>query len=313
MVLEANYIPLTADDVQLASETLRGVIDHTPIIPSDALSKLAGCKVFLKLENTQKTGAFKIRGAYNTVASLTHTERQNGLIAASSGNHAQGVAYAARAFGIEEKTVIYMPDSTPQTKTDNTRQYGVRVEIIEGNYDACSTVAHIEAERNGATYIEPYNDWRIMAGQGTIGLEIIQDLPQTDLILCPVGGGGLIGGIALAAHSLKPSVRVIGVQGRYAQPNGYTIADGIRVAHPGDKPMQIIERHVEELVRVDETQIGYAVVQLAQRGKVIVEGGGAVGLAALLSGMIRVTPNMNVVVVLSGGNIDLMRLALLMQ
>jgi threonine dehydratase len=313
MVLEANYLPLTADDVLLARETLRGVVYHTPIVPSEPLSALTGYRVFLKLENTQKTGAFKLRGAYHTIASLTHAERQRGLIAASSGNHAQGVAYSARAFGIADKTKIYMPASTPQTKIDNTRQYGVRVELVQGNYDACSTLAHAEAETTGATYIEPYNDWRIMAGQGTVGLEIADDLPDVDAVLCPVGGGGLIAGIALALHARLPHARVIGVQGQYAQPDGYTIADGIRVSHPGDKPMQVIRQHVDQLLRMDEAHISEAVVYLAQRAKVLVEGAGAVGVAALLSQAVTLAPQSRVLVVLSGGNIDLLRLAALIQ
>lgn len=313
MVLEANFMPLTADDVYLASETVKGVVVRTPTLYSESLSRLLGCRISLKLENTQKTGAFKIRGAYHTIASLSTPERNSGLIAASSGNHAQGVAYSAQAFGIEERTTIYMPSATPQTKIENTRRYGVNVRLIEGNYDACSEIAHEEAHRVGATYIEPYNDWRIMAGQGTIGLEIIEDAPHTDLIICPVGGGGLISGIALAAHALKPEVRVIGVQGRYASPTGYTIADGIRVAHPGDKPMQVIKEHVEKLVRVDEAVISQAVVTLAQQAKVIVEGAGAVGIAALMSGALTVDRDTHVTIVLSGGNIDLLRLASLVQ
>jgi threonine dehydratase len=308
MIAEATYLPLTADDVVLAQETLEGVVYRTPLVKSEFLSKLYGCHISFKLENVQKTGSFKIRGAYNTIASLNKWERQRGLIAASSGNHAQGVAYSAQLFGIAEHTTIFMPQSTPQTKIDNTRRYGVNIELIDGAFDVCAEIAHQRADETGATYIEPYNDWRIIAGQGTIGLEIMQDAPDTDVILCPVGGGGLIAGISLATHSIKPSVRVIGIQAQYAQPSGYTIADGIRVKHPGEKPLQVIREHVEQLVKVDETAIGGAVLAMAQYVRLLVEGSGAVGLAALMTHTVAFAPDTQVVIVVSGGNMDLMRL-----
>lgn len=303
-----SYLPITADDLYLAAELIAPVVYRTPIIKSDFFSRLYDLNLSFKLENTQKTGAFKLRGAYNTIASLTRSERARGLIAASSGNHAQGVAYAAQSFGIADQTTIFMPATTPTTKMENTRRFGVGVELVDGTYDQCATVAHALAEQTGATYIEPYDDWRIIAGQGTIGLEILQDAPDTDVILSPVGGGGLIAGIALGAHALSPRVRVIGVQASYAQPTGYTIADGIRVAQPGNKPMQVIRQHVEYLVRVDETIIAGAVLAMAQYTRLLVEGSGAVGLAALMSGQISFAPATNVVIVLSGGNIDLARL-----
>lgn len=308
-VVQESFLPITADDIILAAELIAPVIYRTPIVQSDFFSTLYGINVAFKLENMQKTGAFKLRGAYNTIASLTRTERNHGLIAASSGNHAQGVAYAAEAFGIADNTTIYMPASTPHTKMDNTRRYGVHIELVDGTYDTCADIAHAVAQQTGATYIEPYNDWRIIAGQGTIGLEIMQDAPDTQVIIVPVGGGGLIAGVALGAHAINQKVRIIGVQAQYAQPNGYTIADGIRVAQPGDKALQVIQKHVEQLVRVDEQAAEGAVLALAQYMRVLVEGSGAVGLAALMRGLLTFPIETNVVIVLSGGNMDLTRLA----
>jgi threonine dehydratase len=306
-----SYPPIVADDIFLAAERLEGVIYRTPLLKSEFLSKHYNLNVTFKLENTQKTGSFKLRGAYNTIASLSRAERERGLIAASSGNHAQGVAYAAQMFDLHERTTIYMPTTAPQTKRENTLRHGVRVELVEGTYDDAARAAHAAAEASGATYIEPYNDPRIIAGQGTIGLEIVQDAPQTDVILVPVGGGGLIAGIALAAKTLRPRVRVIGVQAQYAHASGPTIADGIRVARPGDLPMEIIEHYVERLVRVDEVAIADAVLALADHTRLLVEGSGAVGLAAIMTGAVNFAPGTNVVIVLSGGNIDLVQLGAL--
>lgn len=308
MVLETRTLPISAQDIHHAHHTLRRIVYHTPLLPSERLSQLLGVNIYLKTENLQKTGSFKLRGAYNTVASLKPTERERGLITASSGNHAQGVAYSARAFGIHQHTTIYMPQSTPQTKIDSTRRFEVNVELVDGTYDRCSEMAHAAAEQTGATYIEPYNDWRIIAGQGTIGLEVLQDMPEADAILVPVGGGGLISGVALAAHSLSPRARVYGIHATYAKPSGYTIADGIRVKHPGDKPLKIIPNEVEQVVSVDEDTIAEAVLLLAQATRLLVEGAGAVGLAALLANVLKFPPNTNVVLVLSGGNIDISRL-----
>lgn len=301
-------LPVSADDIYLAAETLEGIVYRTPLLKSEFLSNLYHINLSFKLENTQKTGSFKLRGAYNTIASLSRAERQQGLIAASSGNHAQGVAYAAQMFGLAARTTIYMPSTTPQVKMDSTRSYGVRIELIEGTYDDAAAAAHEAAQETGATYIEPYNDWRIIAGQGTIGLEIMQDAPNTDVIISPVGGGGLIAGIALAAHTMRPGVRVLGVQASYAQPRGYTIADGIRVAVPGDKPTWVINRYVEQMVRVDEDAIASAVLAMAQHTRLLVEGSGAAGLAAIMTGAITLAPESHVVIVLSGGNMDLTRL-----
>lgn len=300
--------PLTAEDVYTAAERIRGIVRRTPLIHSEYLSERYGCHISLKLENMQKTGAFKLRGAYNKIASLSDFERQRGLIAASSGNHAQGVGYAARAFGIEFKTRIYMPESTPQTKIDSTSRYGVEIILIDGTYDDASDAAHEDADASGATYIHPYNDWDIIAGQGTIGLEIMQDAPDTEVIVAPVGGGGLLSGISLAAKSIYSDVRLYGVQCTYERPSGATIADGIRVKRPGDNPSILLNQYLNDMVQVPEAAIAEGVKTLLREAKIQVEGSGAVGIVALEENILTFSPDDHVVVVLSGGNIDLKRL-----
>lgn len=308
-MLNMSASPLTAEDVYTAAQRLKSIVRRTPLIHSEYLSERYGCHISLKLENMQKTGAFKLRGAYNKIASLTEAERRNGLIAASSGNHAQGVAYAARAFGIDFKTRIYMPESTPQTKIDSTSRYGdVEIILIDGTYDDASDAAHEDVETSGATYIHPYNDWDIIAGQGTVGLEIMQDAPETDVIISPVGGGGLLSGIALAAKSINPDICLYGVQCAYERPSGATIADGIRVKCPGEKPSILLNQYLNDMVQVPEASIAEGVKLLLSEAKVQVEGSGAVGIAALEDQWLRFNPQDNVVVVLSGGNIDLKRL-----
>lgn len=300
--------PITAADIHDARQRIAGVVRHTPLLPADALSERFGLNISLKLENLQRTGAFKLRGAYNKIACLSEEERARGLIAASSGNHAQGVAYAAQAFGLDRHTKIYMPQTTPQTKIDRTLRFGaVEVVLVDGAYDDASRIAHEDAYISGATFIEPYNDWEIIAGQGTIGLEIIQDAPQTDVIVVPVGGGGLLGGIALAAKSLQPHVQLYGVQCSYDHAVGATLADGIRVKHPGEKPLMLIHEHVQRLVHVHESMLADALKRLAQEDHIIAEGAAAVGLAALAAHLLQFPRGTNVVIVLSGGNIDLAR------
>jgi len=301
-----SAFPISVDDVHQAAARIKKVVRRTPILYADFLSEQLGCNVYLKLENLQKTGAFKLRGAYNKIASLTDEERERGLIASSSGNHAQGVAYAAHAFGIDHCTKIYMPESTPQTKIDHTRRNGqVEIVFVDGTHDDASTLAHEDAYSSGATFIEPYNDWQIIAGQGTIGLEIMQDLPQTDAIIAPVGGGGLLGGIALAAKSIMPDVQLYGVQCHYEKASGITIADGIRVKTPGEKPTTLLETYVSGWAQVDEAAIVQAVRDVMKQTHLVVEGSGVVGIAALQTGTLRFPHGTNIVIVLSGGNIDL--------
>jgi threonine dehydratase len=300
---------LTLDDFYTAHERIRGVALRTPLIYADALSRRHDLHILLKLENLQTTGAFKLRGAYNKIAGLSAGQRANGLVAASSGNHAQGVAYAASVFGLDQRTTIFMPESTPQTKIERTQRFGgVQVQLVEGTFDDARAQAHDLAASSGATFIEPYNDLDIIAGQGTIGLEIMQAAPDTAAIITPVGGGGLISGIALAAQGLKPDVQVYGVGANYRYSSGATVADGIRVKRPGTLTQPIIDAHVRQLVRVDEANIEKAVSDLMQAAHVVAEGAGAVALAALNTGLLRFAPGTRVVLVLSGGNIDAERM-----
>ncbi|MHB8630176.1 MAG: threonine ammonia-lyase [Aggregatilineales bacterium] len=295
---------LTVADIIAARKRLDGIVYRTPIVYSDALSLLCRCNLYLKLETLQKTGAFKVRGACNKVLSLGTAACAKGLVTASSGNHAQGVAFAARLSGLDDRTTIVVPRTTPATKLRNTRAYGqVKVELVGDSYDEASAYAHHLAQKQGAAYVEPYNDWQIMAGQGTLGLEIAEDLPDIKAVIVPVGGGGLIAGTALALKSRQPRVKVFGV----AAP-GSRLADGIRVKSMGEKPLTIINRYVDGLYRADDLSIAQAVVELAGRGKIVAEGAGAVGLAALLTGTLTFPANSRVVLVISGANIDPERL-----
>ena len=314
MIMEADTVCATLEDVHKAADRLKGIVYHTPLLRSLAFSERYGYKVSFKLENMQKTGAFKLRGAYNKIASLSPAERAHGLIAASSGNHAQGVAYAARAFDLDENTRIFIPSSTPAMKIEKTRRYGsVNIVMVDGNYDMASEIAHAEASESGATYIEPYDDWAIIAGQGTIGLEIMQDAPQTQAIVCPIGGGGLIAGIALAARAISPALRISAVGASYAQQSGYTIADGIRVKRPGQRSQLVMDEHIDTLVRVNESQITEAIRLVKQLSGLSIEGSAAVGIAALEAGLLHYEPNTELVVVISGGNIDPQRFQEIMQ
>ncbi len=298
--LDNTPATLTFADILAARDRLNGIIHHTPVVYSDALSQLCRCNIYLKLETLQKTGAFKVRGACNKVLSLGAAACAKGLVTASSGNHAQGVAFAARLAGLDDHTTIVVPRTTPATKLRNTRAYGqVKVELIGDSYDEASAYAHHLAQKQGAAYIEPYNDWQIMAGQGTLGLEIADDLPDIDAVIVPVGGGGLIAGTAVALKSRQPRVKVFGV----AAP-GSRLADGIRVKSIGEKPQTIINRYVDSLYRADDPSIAQAVVELAGRGKIVAEGAGAVGLAALLTGTLTFPASSRVVLVISGANID---------
>lgn len=295
----------TLADIYTAHERIHGVARHTPLLYSEALSQQTGYHISLKLENVQTTGAFKLRGAYNKIASLSAEQRACGLIAASSGNHAQGVAYAASSFGLDAATTIFMPESTPRTKIERTQRYGrVRVQLVAGTFDDARAEAHALAAQTGASFIEPYNDLDVIAGQGTVGLEIMQDAPETEAIVVPVGGGGLISGIALAARGLNPAVQVVGVGAIYRYTSGRTIADGIRVKQPGTLTQPIMDAYVQQVVRVDESRIEQAVYDLLQNVHLVVEGAGAVGLAALTTGTLTFAPGTRVVLVLSGGNMD---------
>lgn len=316
---EAEYLPGHRERIAV----------RTPVVFADALSKQFGCNVWLKLESLQKTGSYKLRGAFNNLTHLPPDVRARGVVTASAGNHAQGVAYAARTFGIADRTTIFVPRGTPTVKIENTRSYGVRVEESGATFDHSRDIAYRAAADTGRAFIEPFDDWHTIAGQGTIGLEIIEDLPETDVIIAPIGGGGLLAGVAVAAKALKPSVRLIGAQvagadsmvrsikigsaTSLAGPPDTEIADGVKVRTPGAKPFQVIHALIapDDFVRVTDADTIGAVADLLLWSKVVAEGAGAIGIAALRTiqedwadTVERLAPGSNVVVVISGANID---------
>lgn len=310
--------PPTLGEFEEAARGLEGVISHTPAMPSRALSEALGVPVVLKMENLQRTGSFKIRGAAHRLSRLTADERARGVVAASAGNHAQGVALAAQALGIP--ATIFMPLGVPVPKLLATRGYGAEV-VLEGETVATSLrLAADFAERTGAVLIHPFDHRDIVIGQGTLGLEIFDDVPDVDTVLVGIGGGGLIAGLAAAirakADAAGRRVRIIGVQAENAAAmppslqaghpveieTAPTIADGILVARPGDIPFEIIRDLVDEVVTVTDDDIARAILILLEQAKVVVEPAGAVGVAAILAG--KVAPTGKTLSVLSGGNID---------
>ncbi|MBI4492639.1 MAG: threonine ammonia-lyase [Chloroflexi bacterium] len=302
--------------MRAAAERLRGKIHRTPTQHSRTFSALCGCEVYLKLENLQRTGAYKIRGALNRILTLEPDQQRRGVVAASSGNHAQGVALAAATVGVP--ATIVMPTSAPMAKVAATQGYGAQV-ILHGQYfDEAHAYALELARGRGLTYVHPFEDWMVMAGQGTIALEVLEDVPDLDVLLVPIGGGGLIAGMSTAARALRPTLRIVGVQaegsdacyrafhGTFEGPLvGVTsIADGVVVKQSGQWTMEVIRRCVDEIVVVAEDSICEAMVLLMEREKTVAEGAGALALAALLSR--RVTARgARVGVLVSGGNIDL--------
>jgi len=286
----------TLADIEAARERLAGVARETPLYPTETFSRLSGRSVFLKAENLQRTGSFKIRGAYNTIATLGPEERSAGVVAASAGNHGQAVAWAAREAGIS--ATIFMPQDAPMAKVEATRSYGGRTELVGEGFEDAVVAAHAHVERTGATLVHAFEDSRVIAGQGTIGLELAEQAPEAETVLIPIGGGGLAAGIATALKERRPEVRIIGI---LCQP-GYTIADGISVKSRGELASSILDRTLDEFVEVSDEEISEALVLCVERTKLLVEGAGAVGLAALLAG--QVSGSGPVAVVLSGGNID---------
>ncbi len=308
---------LELDDVQTARDRVARTSRHTPLRYSHTFSAMTGADVHLKEEVFQRTGAFKIRGATNRVATLSEAEREAGVVTASAGNHAQGVALAATRMGVD--ATVVMPEDAPISKVKATRSYGAEV-ILDGvDYDAAAARAR-ELEREESRYYLPaFDDWEVMAGQGTIGLEILEDLPGVETVVVPIGGGGLIGGIATAIKGKRPDTRVVGVQaegassvaeslekGRRVELDGVdTIADGIATRAVGEKPFQVIEERVDEVVTVSDDEIAVAVTQLLERSKLLTEGAGAVALAALLFEQFDYEDDETVVPALCGGNIDM--------
>ncbi len=287
----------TLADVEEARSRLADIAAVTPLYPSETLSRLAGREVRLKAENLQRTGAFKIRGAVNKLSTLSPAEREAGVVAASAGNHGQAVAWAARELGIQAR--IYVPLDAPMAKIEACRNYGADTEMSGAYFEDALTAAVADAEETGATFIHPYEDALVIAGQGTIGLELVEQAPDMQTVLIPIGGGGLSLGIAIALRAVRPEVRIVGVR---AGVDGYTIADGIFVKIPSDFTMPLLEELLDDIVDVTDEQISEAIVLLLERTKLVVEGAGAVGVAALLAG--KTGGGGPAVAVLSGGNID---------
>ena len=292
----------TLPDIEAARSRLDGVARVTPVYRSETLSGLAGREVQLKAENLQRTGSFKVRGAYNRISALSAEERAAGVVAASAGNHGQAVAWAALEVGSHAR--IYMPQDAPMAKVDATRHYGAEVVLGGDAIEDCLADASRYVEEHGATFVHPFEDPVVIAGQGTIGLELADQVPEIETILIPIGGGGLASGISLALRAVKPGVRIVGVQAAGTLPDGsgFTIADGIAVKSPGELTMSILDRVLDDMISVTDEEISEAIVLLLERTKLVVEGAGAVGVAAVLSGKVGGTGC--VVPVLSGGNID---------
>ena len=306
---------VTLEDIRDAAELLRDVAVRTPLEESRALSELAGMRVLLKCEHLQRTGSFKIRGAYNRIARLSPQERERGVVCASAGNHAQGVALSARLAGV--RATVFMPEGAPLPKLQATRRYGAEVLLVEGGFDESYAACLEWTAREGAVLVHPFEHPHVIAGQGTLGLELLEQVPDLGSVVLAVGGGGLASGVAAAVKALRPEVRVVGVQaesvapaaalldGRSAESGilGHTIADGIAVKQPGELTLAHLRAHLDHMVTVSDDAIARAVLLLAERAKQVVEPSGAVPVAALLAGHLAGLRE-PVALVLGGGNVD---------
>jgi threonine dehydratase len=319
-----NNLSINLADVQAARDRLRGSIYYSPCPHSQMLSALTGQQIYLKLENLQMTGSFKERGALNRIATLTPEQTSRGVVAASAGNHAQGVAYHATKRGI--RSIIVMPLATPLVKVTATRNFGAEVVLHGANYDeACDEATRI-CTAEGMTFIHPFDDPIVMAGQGTIGLELLEQVPELQAVVVPIGGGGLIGGIACAIKESRPDIRVIGVQTSRLPSmaaaveqhhpvtlgSATTIADGIAVRRAGDVTFPVVAQYVDEIVTVDEDEIASAILVLLEREKTLAEGAGATALAALIQKKTTLKSEHTAVIV-SAGNIDVTLLSRIIE
>ena len=310
-----NLGAMKFEDIKNAEELLKPIIRHTHLIKTSFCND---CNLYLKPENLQITGSFKVRGAFHKISKLTEEEKSKGVIACSSGNHAQGVALASKMNGI--KATICMPKTTPNIKVEATKSYGANVVLVDGVYDDAYEKALELKEEYGYTFVHPYNDEDVAIGQGTIGLEIVEELKNTDIIVTAVGGGGLISGIAFAAKSINPNIKVYGVEpsgapSMYASVvNGYvtklkkvkTFADGIAVKEVGNITLDYVNKYVDDILTVSDEDILNAIKVMMTKEKIIAEGAGAAPVAAVLKGIIPgITKDSNVVCVVSGGNIDI--------
>ncbi|MEW9501441.1 threonine ammonia-lyase [Jeotgalibacillus marinus] len=302
-----------------AAERLSGIVHRTPCKTSSTLNERADKNVLLKLENLQRTGSFKIRGAYNKIAQLTDLECKKGIIAASAGNHAQGVALAGMERGVH--ATVFMPECTPSTKVAATRDYGAVVELVGQTFDETFEAACEQQSQTGKTFIHPFDDLTVIEGQATVALEMMQQCPLLDTIVVPAGGGGLLAGTALGVKSIRPDIRVIGVQASAASaiasaffghdlklvPFMPTMAEGIKVKKPGELTLSIIRSYVDDMVTVSEAEIANALLFMLEREKMLVEGAGAAGVAAILNKRIG-TSSKHAGVIVSGGNFDVAKL-----
>lgn len=309
-------LPISFEDVQRAATRLAGVAHRTPVFTSRTVNRLTGFEVFFKAENMQRGGAFKFRGAYNTLNQLSAAEKKRGVVAYSSGNHAQGVAYAAKLLNIP--ATIVMPTDAPQSKLDATRGYGAKVVLHNRQTEDRAAIADEISRKTGAVIIPPFDHPHIMAGQGTVGLELMQDIPDLDVLVTPVGGGGLLSGCATVAKTVNPAARVFGVETERSNdwwqsvragerikidpPD--TIADGMRTQQPGVLTFAVVQALVEDILLVSEQEVLDAVRMLLMRLKILAEPTGAVAPAAVLSGKLDAPRGSKVGVVISGGNVD---------
>jgi threonine dehydratase len=307
---------VTSADVEDAARLIAGRVRETPLLAAGELSRRIGARVLLKAENLQLTGSFKARGATNTIQRLSEDALAAGVVAASAGNHAQAVAFAARDAGA--RSVLVMPEQAPLAKVAAVRQYGGEVRLVEGGYDEAGAEARRLAEERGMTLVHAFDQPLVVAGQGTVGLEIARQGPSVRLLVVPLGGGGLASGIGLAAAAALPDVRVVGVQAEACAPyidslaarrpvgarSANTICDGIAVKRPGDFTLPLVERYVDDVVTVSDDEVAEAMVLLLERSKLVVEGAGAVAVAALMQGRVAAPADGEVCAVLSGGNVD---------
>jgi threonine dehydratase len=311
--------------IEKAYERVSSVVHRTPFAYAPNLSEISGYEVYLKKENLQRTGAFKLRGAFNRIAALVESGKKGGVVAASAGNHAQGVAFSAKYFDID--ATIVMPESTPLTKVQGVKEFGAKVILHGSNYDEAYAYAVTFGKENSYDFVHPFTDDEVMAGQGTVTLEIFEEIEDLDALVVPVGGGGLISGMSVASKALRPEVKVIAVsaQGAPAMKNSYdakraidttsvrTIADGIAVRDTSPVTLEYILNNVDAFESVCEDEIASAILFLLEKQKVLVEGAGAVGVAALLHGKLDLPKGSKIGVVLSGGNIDVTMLSLIIE
>jgi threonine dehydratase len=301
----ATYAAVTLEQIEQAEREVKDLVRQTPVLPAGELSRRFGAPVVLKAENLQRTGSFKVRGAANKLAHLSKDKLDAGVVTASAGNHGQAVALAAHRVGAIAQ--IYMPREAPLAKVAAVKRYGGEPFLVDGSYDAAEEAARGAARKTGMIFVPPFDDPAVIAGQGTVGLELARQAPDTKLIVVPLGGGGLASGVAIGVRWKLPDVRIVGVQAEARA--GPTICDGIAVKRAGQVTAPIIERHLDDIVSVNDDQAAEAMVILLERSKLVVEGAGAVGVAALMHGKVDPSASGETCVILSGGNVDASLLA----